>query len=210
MVHLNKLKTLDSTLNQLEKQAEKLKATSSAYEKLTQLVQSYDEIKEKFGENSEALEQFADKQINSFKDFIDGQEKSFGDFVLGQETTRGEFKRTLAEIEHSNSEHQAELKTINIETRKNLVDEVDKLAATNKTFYSDMEQSLRIKLAENKSEIKGLIEREREKQNRILTEELDRQSKRFSDNQKNITTLLYAIGVLLFLLLGSSIYSFFV
>jgi len=227
MVHLKKLKTLDATLTQLEQQANKLEETSTAYTKLTKLVQSYEEIKEKFGENSEALEQFADKQIGSFKDFIDGQEKSFGDFVLGQETTRGEFKRTLAEIENSNVEHQAELKkintetrktllgevyklagksmehqkelrTLNVETRKKLVEEVDKLATTNKAFYTDMEQSLRIKLAENKSEIKALIESERAKQKMILTEELEKQSKQVFENQKNITNVLYVIAVFLF------------
>ena len=209
MVHLNKLETLDATLNQLEEQANKLEETSNAYTKLTELVDSYEEIKEKFGENSEALEQFADKQLKSLKDFTKGQEKSFGNFIIGQEITRGEFKKTLAEIENSNEENQEELKIINVQTRKALVGELDQIRVANKGFHLDMEQSLRVKLSENKSEIKTLIEAEREKQKEILTQELKRQSNLIFDNQKNITTLLYVIGAILFLVLGLLLYSFF-
>ena len=54
----------------------------------------------------------------------------------------------------------------------------------------DMEQSLRIKLLENKSEIKAVIEAEREKQKEILTQELKRQSNLIFD-KKNITKILY-------------------
>ena len=210
MVHLNKLKTLDDTLSQLEQQADKLQETSNAYEKLTLLVESYEEIKVKFGKNNQVLEQFADKQLDSLKNFINTQEKSFGDFIIGQETTRGEFKKTLAEIEYSNVENQEILRTINVRTRKALIGEIDQLRVANKGFYIDMEQSLRIKLAENESAVKSLIETGQEKQKEILIQELNRQNKQIFDRQKNMTTILYVIGVLLFFLLIGLVYTLFV
>jgi len=210
MVHLNKLKTLDDTLSQLEQQADKLQETSNAYEKLTLLVQSYEEIKVKFGKNNQVLEQFADKQLDSLKNFINTQEKSFGDFIIGQETTRGEFKKTLAEIEYSNVENQEILRTINVRTRKALIGEIDQLRVANKGFYIDMEQSLRIKLTENESAVKSLIETGQEKQKEILIQELNRQNKQIFDRQKNMTTILYVIGVLLFFLLIGLVYTLFV
>lgn len=209
MVHLKKLETLDATLTQLEQQANKLGETSTAYTKLTELVQSYEEIKEKFGENSEALEQFANSQLKSLNQFVEGQEKSFGNFIIGQESTRGEFKRTLAEIETSNEENQEELRSINLETRKHLIGNIADLSVANKTFYTDMEQSIRVQFSENKSEMKTLIEAEREQQKELLTQALKRQSNLIFDNQKTITTILYVIGVLLLFVFGGMIYSLF-
>ena len=147
--------------------------------------------------------------MKSLNQFVEGQEKSFGNFIIGQETTRGEFKRTLAEIELSNEEHQQALQKINAETRQEVLADIEALKVTNKKNYNNLNQSLRRKLADTKTDIQGFLETERMETRALVETELAKQNIQLSKEQDKLFTVLKVIALLLVLVLVGLVFLFF-
>lgn len=92
----------------------------------------------------------------------------------------------------------AEIKETNIENYKLLRQE-------NKDAYFDFEKTLKIKLEENKSEIKRLIEDERLKVKEIITAELDKRTEILLKNQGGIKSAVLILGIIILLISIASV-----
>lgn len=188
MQNSSKLERFDATLTAMEAELDKLKQTSDAYQRLQTLAVSYQLIVKKQEEYSSQLEEL----------------------VLAQVKKHQALEAALADIEASNKKHYEGLRELGAEIGKAQTEQIDHLRKENKSFYLDFEQTLKIKLGENKSEIKALIEAERSKIQEILVAELDKRFTALHASQKTtknmvlifgIVTLLALIGVLLKLFL---------
>lgn len=129
---MSNLEKFNQTLEEFNHEVGQLRDVSGAYKKLQHLVDSYNEIILKFEESSESLE----KIILLHKEF----QESLG--------------RSLKEIEEQNRHGIAELSKL-------VENKTDIIRKENKEFYKELDSSIRIKLDENKLQIKQLIESER-------------------------------------------------
>ena len=75
----------------------------------------------------------------------------------------------------------------------------EKLRKENKELYFDLEKTLRIKLEENKSEIKRLIEEERQKVKEIVEAEVGNWAQKILSSQKTIKNLALLFGITILL-----------
>lgn len=129
---MSNLKKFEETLGSLDLEVNRLNAVSQAYEKLENLVASYDTIISKLKQNNTTFNKIKDEQ-NKHLDNIEDN-----------------FKKINKSI------HQASL-----ELNSTLEDKIDTIRKENKGFYRDLESTIKIKLDDNKSQIKQLIESER-------------------------------------------------
>jgi hypothetical protein len=172
---MSKLEKFNTTLEDFDKEVEKLKGFSSVFDKLQGLIVAYKDISNQFEENSKSLINVTDI-INSHFDGIRLENKAL---------------------------------------EKNIIVLLEKIQKENKDFYKDLDSSMRIKLDENKSQIKQLIENERiqikqifeiefakntKDLRQVIENETKKQTQLLLDNQKTIKISLWVIGgFLLFL-----------
>ncbi len=171
---MSNLQKFNTTLEDFDKEVGKLKAVSEAYQKLENLIQSYDEISNQFKLNNKTLE--------SINQSID---KSLG------------------------------------EISKLVEEKTDLIRKENKEFYKELENTIKLKLNDNKSEIKQLIENERDQIKQIFeiefaknTKELrqviengtDKQTQILLKNQKGIKILLWILGGISIILSGLALF----
>lgn len=179
MSNSNKLERFDTTLSDLETELTKLKSTSDSYVKLKELSSSYHQILQKFEENNRALEAFS----------------------TTQKIKSEELEKSLLSISALNQKNHSELKALNDTLARDLFISVDELRKENRQFYLDFEQVVRIKLDENKSEIKQLIENERIKIKEIIESNINEQTTILVKNQKKINRISITFGIITLILL---------
>lgn len=177
---MSSLQKFEDILKSLDIESQKLEAVSSAYAKLQQLTENYNEVSKQFEENSETLDKINDLQ----------------------KAQQNKVAESLAEIVNTNKQNKTEL-------AKLVEEKTDLIRKENKEFYNDLENTIKIKLDENKSQIKQLIESERNQIKQIFeiefaknTKELkqlveaesNKQTQLLADNQKTIKISLWIIG----------------
>ncbi|WP_221390981.1 hypothetical protein [Dyadobacter sp. NIV53] len=140
---MSNLQKFNETLEEFNQEVEQLKEVSGAYKKLQQLTETYNVISKQFDENSKSLD-----AIN----------------VL-QKVQQEKISNSLIEIGNTNNFNRTEL-------AKLFEERTDQIRKENKEFYKDLEGTIRIKLDENKSNIKQLIENERNQIKQIFENEL--------------------------------------
>lgn len=175
---MNNLQKFNNTVEELDKELIKLKDTSEAYQKLQGLVASYARINEQFIKNSKSLEEFAAQQ----------QKK------------QEELTKSLTSLHDENKVGKEEIKKQNESFEKNLSSLVEKLRKENKDFYLDLEKTVKIKLDENRSEIKQLIENERNRIKEIFETELSKRTGEILSKQKGLQITSWIIGSVLVIL----------
>lgn len=183
---MSNLQKFDQTLEDLNQEVEQLKGVSSAFKKLHQLIETYNTIIRQFEENSKTL-----YNINEL-----------------QKVQQEKIVKSLVEIENFNSQSKTELVKL-------LEEKTDQIRKENKDFYKDLESTIKIKLDDNKAEIKNLIENERNQIKQIFeiefaknTKELmqvfEKESERgrrlLDESQKIIKTSVWVIGGLTLIL----------
>lgn len=166
---MSNLQKFNETLKEFNKEVDQLKEVSGAYKKLQQLTETYNEICKQFEENSKALD-----KINEF-----------------QKAQQQKVTQSLIELDNSNKQNKTEL--------AKLVDEkTDQIRKENKEFYKDLESTIKIKLGENKSEIKQLIENERNQIKQIFEIEFAKNTKELKQvieaENKTIKISIWVIG----------------
>lgn len=165
---MSNLQQFKTTLEDFDMEVGKLKAVSAAFQKLEELVISYDKIGQQFDQNSKELENInknIEKSINAISDLVD--------------------KKT------------------------------DQISKDNKDFYKDLAGTIKIQLDDNKSQIKQLIETERNQIKQIfeiefakntrelrqvIETETNKQTLLLLDSQKGLKTSLWIIGGLTIIL----------
>lgn len=179
MKNSSKLERFNNTLNDFEGELVKLRDTSKAYMKLQELSSSYKLILDQFEQNSSSLQDLAKKQVAKHQ----------------------EIKKSLEEISEENGKSYQQLKSLNDEIGKSLNSSIEELRKENRQFYLDFEKVVRIKLEENKSEIKQLIENERLRIKEIIDDKIDKQSNILVQNQKKMNNMVLLFGIVSILLL---------
>ena len=175
---MNNLQKFNNTIEEFDKELIKLKDTSEAYQKLQGLVTSYAKINEQFIKNSKSLEEFAAQQHKK----------------------QEELAKSLTSLHDENKVSKEEIKKQNEVFEKNISLLVEKLRKENKDFYLDFEKTVKIKLDENKSEIKLLIESERYRIKEIFETELSKRTDEILSYQKGLLSTLWIIGIILTIL----------
>lgn len=169
---MSNLQKFNTTLEDFDKEVEKLKSVSDAYQKLQGLTVTYEKISQQFDKNSTVLD-----NINK------------------------EIEKSISNI-------------------YNLVDKkTDQISKENKDFYKDLASTIKIQLDDNKSQIRQLIENERNQIKQIfeiefakntkefrqvIEKETNKQSQLLLESQKNIKISLWTIGGIIVILCGLS------
>jgi len=189
---MSTLQKFNATMDDLSQEVENLKEVAGAYKKVQQLTDTYALIITQFETATGALEKAHERQ----KDLED------------------KINNSLAEIEHSNQSSKLEL--LKLTEAK-----ADQIRKENKEFYKELESTIRIKLSENKSEIKELIERERQQTRQIFGLEFAKNSRELKTaietaaavqtevltaSQQRIKMIVWIIGGLNCLLLLALLY----
>lgn len=169
---MSNLQKFNTTLEDFDKEVEKLKSVSDAYQKLQGLTVTYEKISQQFDKNSTVLD-----NINK------------------------EIEKSISNI-------------------YNLVDKkTDQISKENKDFYKDLASTIKIQLDDNKSQIRQLIENERnqikqifeiefakntKELRQVIEKETNKQSQLLLESQKNIKISLWTIGGIIVILCGLS------
>jgi hypothetical protein len=204
---MSNLQKFNNTIEEFDKELIKLKDTSEAYQKLQGLVTSYAKINEQFIKNSKSLEEFAahqqQKQEELSKSLVSLQDenKTGNEEIKKQnESFEKNFSLLIQKLQEENKINKEEVKKQNESFEKNITSLVEKLRKENKDFYLDLEKTVKIKLDENKSEIKQLIESERYKIKEIFETELSKKTDEILSKQKDLQTVFWIMGVILVIL----------
>jgi len=179
MKNSNKLEKFDNTLNNLEEEVESLKGTAAAFKRLQRLTLTYEQIKSKFDKNSKLLEDQISRQLLN-----DGEiQKSLGLLMSENDSNYKDLQETHDKVGKGIESSISKLeKSLNIS--------LDSLRKENKQFYLDFEKVVRIKLDENKSEIRQLIENERLKIKEMVVSAAKEQTNLLMEKQKKTNNLV--------------------
>jgi len=172
---MSNLQKFNQTLEDFNQEVGHLKDVSGALKKLQLLTETYNAIIKQFEENSKILE-----KINEH-----------------QKAQQEKVAKTLAEIENANNQNKTEL-------TKLVEEKTDQIRKENKDFYKDLESTIKIKLDDNKSEIKNLIENERYQIKQIFEIEFAKNTKEIRQvieaENKTIKISIWVIGGLTIIL----------
>lgn len=156
-------------------------------------------LKTQQGEDKKAILRDLEIKINEirnkneqFQNSILEQQKELSATIVQQflqlKTQQSEDKKAItASLETKINE----IKKQNEDFKNNLIDIVERLHRENKQFYKDIEDTIRIKLQENKSEIERLVEAETKKLKEVFTEALIKQTNEIQKQQKSQITNTY-------------------
>ncbi|MGI6717944.1 MAG: hypothetical protein ACOX4D_02130 [Bacteroidales bacterium] len=172
---MSNLQKFNKTLEDFNQEVEQLKDVSGAFKKLQQLTETYNAIIKQFEENSKTLD-----KINKL-----------------QKAQQEKVSKSLAEIENANMQNKIEL-------AKLVEEKTDQIRKENKDFYKDLESTIKIKLDDNKLEIKNLIESERNQIKQIFeiefaknTQELKREIESANKIVKILIWIFGGLGLIL-------------
>ncbi len=175
---MSNLQKFNTTLEDFDKEVGKLKAVSTAYQKLEALIASYGEISD-------------------------------------------QFEKSVKMLENMHELHKGHLEKVeNI-----LENNTELIRKENKDFYKEFESTIRIKLDDNKSQIKQLIENERirikeifelefakntKELMQVIINENNKQSQILLNNQKGIKLSLLVFGGLTVILCAMAVYKLWI
>lgn len=183
---MSNLQKFNTTLEDFDKEVGKLKAVSDVYQRLQGLTVAYDEISKQFEQNSNAL-----AKINEL-----------------QKAQQEKLVKSLVDIDNANKQYKSDLSKL-IEEKN------DQIRKENKEFYKDLASTIRIQLDDNKSQIKQLIESERnqikqifeiefakntKELRQVIETETNKQTQLLLTNQKAIKLSIWIIGGLTIIL----------
>lgn len=189
---MSSLQKFNTTLEDFDREVEKLKTVSDAYQKLQGLTTSYEDISKQFDQNSQSLE-----KINEL-----------------QKAQQEKVIKSLTDLENTNKLNKTELSKL-------LEEKTDQIRKENKEFYKDLESTIKIKLDENKSQIKQLIESERnqikqifeiefakntKELRQVIETETNKQTQLLLDNQNVLKISFWVIGGLTLILSAISVF----
>ncbi|MBN1182179.1 MAG: hypothetical protein JXB49_07820 [Bacteroidales bacterium] len=171
---MSNLQKFNTTLEDFDKEVGKLKAVSTAYQKLEALVDSYGDIS-------------------------------------------NQFEQSVKMLENINELHKGHLEKV-----ENILEEnTELIRRENKDFYKEFESTIRIKLDDNKSQIKQLIENERirikeifeiefakntKELIQVIINETNKQSQILLSYQKSIKISIWLLGGVNLFLCAMAIY----
>lgn len=177
---MSNLQKFNTTLDDFNTEVGKLKEVSEAYQKLKILTVSYKEISEQFKANSKEL-----AEINELY-------KVYQSYL----------SKVLSDLLNANKQGAIEL-------AKLFDKKIEELQRDNKEFYKDLDSTVKIKLDDNKSQIKQLIENERtrikdifeiefakntKELKQLIENEFNKQTSQFLNSQKTIKNIIFVLG----------------
>jgi hypothetical protein len=180
---MSNLTKFDNTIEEFNTEVGKLKEVSAAYQKLKELIGEFNAISKQFGENSEKLSGIV-AQIREGQIRVD---------------------QGIANLLIANKQGK-------LEVGKALDDKLEILRKENKEFYKELESTIKIKLDDNRSQIRQLIEGERSRIKDIfeiefakntlelkktIEAETEKQTKQLLSGQQVIKYSLWFIGGLI-------------
>ena len=155
------------------------------------------------------LEDF-DKEVGKLKAVSDAYQKLQG-LIVAYEKISQQFDQNSLALESINKGIEKSISEI-----YSLVDKkTDRISIENKEFYKDLAGTIKIQLDDNKSQIKQLIENERnqikhifeiefskntKELRQVVETEMNKQTQLLLDNQKNIKISFWVIGGLTLIL----------
>jgi ABC-type transporter Mla subunit MlaD len=178
---MSNLAKFDNTLQDFNLEVNKLKEVSVAYQKLNALSVVYDNVTKQFNENSNEL-----KEIGTL-------------LKQGRDNIDQGIVKLLADAKKNQSE-----------MGRVIEEKLEILRKDNKSFYKDLESTIKIKLDDNKSQIRQMIESERKWIKDIFELEFAKNTqelkKTIIQENKEQTALLVKneIAIILLLILAST------
>lgn len=189
---MSNLQKFNNTLDDLDQEVRQLKEVSSVYKKIQRQTEICNEIIKQFEENTNIL--------NNINELQSAQTESIS--------------KNLIESVDLHKQNKVELAKI-------IEEKTDLIRKENKEFYRELEATIKIKLDENLSQVKQLIENERNQIKQIFeiefaknTNELkliiekatNKQTDLLLNNQQNIKIWLWSIGALCLILGGLTVF----
>lgn len=170
----SKLQRFNSTVNNFEEEVDRLKSATKAYQKLQELSASYRLILDQFEENSQNIKTLAKEHEKRHQGVLN----------------------SISEMATANEVHQNKVTQAISEGQRTINTSIDAQTRSNRQFYTDFEQVVRIKLDENKSEIKRLIEQDRTQMKQYFDEQLSQYNAAVSKHHRQIKTIILVLGIL--------------
>jgi len=168
---MSSLAEFNDTLASLEKEANKLEDVTGAYAKIAALVSDYERIQNLLTKSVTSM-QGAQQELEA-------QEKMILEKIASIKGLQESARKNLEEL---------------LSDRISLMDEaVEKMRKQNKEFYIDLERTLKIKLEENLSELKRLMESESQKFKQAVEQAFEQHANLAAKRHKN--TLLILGGI---------------
>jgi hypothetical protein len=211
---MSNLQKFNQTLDDFNQEVEQLKGVSEAYKKLQHLTETYGGITKQFEESSKTLGEICELQ----KVQQEKVAKSLVELESINKQNNAKLTQSLVELENINRQNKTELARL-------VEEKTDQIRKENREFYKDFESTVKIKLDENKSEIKQLIESERNQIKQIFeiefaknTKELkqvieietNKQTQLLANNQKMIKILLWIFGGLTVILSALGVFKLWI
>lgn len=177
----SKLQRFNSTVNNFEQEVDRLKAATKAYQKLEELSTTYRLILDQFEENSKNIKTLAEEHENRHQAVVN----------------------SITQMRTANEAHQNKVTQAISEGQRAISDSIDAQVRANRQFYTDFERVVRIKLDENKSEIRRLIEQDRAQMKQYFDDKLDQYSASVTKQYSQVKTIALVFGILnLVILIG--------
>lgn len=194
---MSKLEQFDKLIDSFEQELEKLQSTTAVYQKIQDILVQNKGIIDVFKENVIYLKEISKKeeqQQEQVSNFLLELEKKQESIAQKQQKAYDNIQLLFSQISEQDKAHKYELS-------KTLDTNFETISRSNKDFYRDVGDTLRIRLEDYKSEIKRMIEGERVQ----IREMIEKENQKSLKEQKNIKILLYCLLGLVLLLFVFSI-----
>ncbi len=195
---MTKLEEFNSILSEMGTEVSNLKSLNEVYSKIDKLAKDYETATLALKANSGKLEAIS-KEHQTFQQ---GIQKTLSSVESQYQKNKQDLATLFAEkMADFQSETQIQVKGF----EKNLTGHVEELSKNNKQFYKDFEDTLRIKLGENKSEVKQLVEAELNKIKENFATELEKRTNSIIKKQGSLFLMFLLtsgamIGSLIFII----------
>ena len=194
---MNKSEQFSEIIEKFEEELINLQSALFTYHKIEDLSFQSKRIIEVFEENVIYLKEISKKeeeQQQQVSNFLLELEKKQESIAQKQQKAYDNIQLLFSQISEQDKAHKYELS-------KTLDTNFETISRSNKEFYRDVGDSLRIRLEDYKSEIKRMIEGERVQ----IREMIEKENQKSLREQKNIKILLYCLLGLVLLLFVFSI-----
>lgn len=194
---MNKSEQFSKIIEKFEEELINLQSALFTYQKIEDLSFQSKRIIEVFEENVIYLKEISKKeeqQQEQVSNFLLELEKKQESIAQKQQKAYDNIQLLFSQISEQDKTHKYELS-------KTLDTNFETISRSNKDFYRDVGDTLRIRLEDYKSEIKRMIEGERVQ----IREMIEKENQKSLKEQKNIKILLYCLLGLVLLLFVFSI-----
>jgi hypothetical protein len=194
---MNKSEQFSKIIDKFEEELINLQSALFTYQKIEDLSSQSRRIIEVFEENVIYLKEISKKeeqQQEQVSNFLLELEKKQESIAQKQQKAYDNIQLLFSQISEQDKAHKYELS-------KTLDTNFETISRSNKDFYRDVGDTLRIGLEDYKSEIKRMIEGERVQ----IREMIEKENQKSLKEQKNIKILLYCLLGLVLLLFVFSI-----